>query len=226
MNIRVASAAAVVACLAPVAFADLDLDWDGMAAHESILYSFDSSATWDAAERTRDAFAFAGLLSFNEGAVEVFCIELEVPVSQNAPATYTVGPFDAGDADLQSRLAVLASLFDGYYDQVVTTRDDATAAAFAMLTWEIMSEQFTGADIVSEMSLDLGAAQFGEYSGDAALAAADMQSYLSSNPSADASGLLRYSNDSFQDFVGVPAPGALALLGVAGGVLSTRRRRG
>ena len=226
MKIRVASAAAVVACLAPVAFADLDLTWDGMAAHENIHYSLDMSVNWDAEARPRNSFAFAGLLSFNDGGLEVFCIELEQAVSQDATASYTVGPFDAGDPGLQSRLTVLASLFDGYYDEVVTTRDDATAAAFAMWTWEIMSEQFTGTDIVSELDLELGAAQFGDYSADAAGTAAAMKDYLASNPVGDASGLLRYSNDSFQDFVGVPAPGALALLGIAGGLAGHRRRRG
>lgn len=223
MHIRALSAATAVACLSSIASADMDLAWDGMVAHESIHYSLDMSVTWDAEARPRNRFAFAGMLGFNDGALQLFCIELEQTVVHD-PIPYSVGPFDAGDADLQARVSVLASLFDGYYDDIVATRNDAQAAAFAMLTWEIMTEQFTS-DIVSQMSLELGAAQFGDYSTAAADAAADMQAYLSSNPSGDASSLLRYSSDTHQDFVGVPAPGAIALLGVAG-LVAGRRRRG
>lgn len=230
MNIRVLSAATAVACLSSIASADLDLAWDGMTAHESIHYSLDMSVNWDAEARPRNSFAFAGMLGFNGGALQLFCIELEQTVVHD-PVPYHVGPFDAGDADLQARVSVLASLFDGYYDDIVATRNDAQAAAFAMLTWEIMTEQFTagggegfGSDIVSQISLDLGAAQFGDYSTAAAAAAADMQAYLSLYPGGDASSLLRYSSDTHQDFVGVPAPGAVALLGVAGLVAGRRRR--
>lgn len=229
MKIRFVSAAAAVACFSSVATADLDLAWDGMVAHESIHYSLDMSVTWDAEARPRNAFAFAGMLGFNDGDLQLFCIELEQTVTHD-PIPYAVGPFDAGDADLQSRVGVLASLFDGYYDEIVATRNNAKAAAFAMLTWEIMTEQFTESgegftgSIVSQMSLDLGAAQFGDYSTAAAAAAADMQAYLSSNPTGDGSGLLRYSSNTHQDFVGVPSPGAFALLGVAG-LIGLRRRR-
>jgi hypothetical protein len=215
--------AAAVACLPGVASADLDLAWDGMVAHEAIHYSLDTSVSWDAESRDRNTFAFAGLLGFNDGAFKLFCIELQQSVTHDS-VSYAAGPFDGSDVDLQNRLRVLASLFSNDYDAVIESDSNAMASAFAMLTWEIMTENFTGdaGDIQSQMNFELGAVQFGDYSAEASALAAEMQARL--YVANDTSGLVHYSNSEYQDFVGVPAPGVLALLGVAG-VTARRRRR-
>jgi hypothetical protein len=225
MKKMMAACAASVACIPAVAMADLDLAWDGMVAHESIHYNLNDAVSWDADERARNSFAFAGLLGFNDGGLELFCIELQQQVTHD-PIPYEVGPFDSTDVDLDNRTRVLASLFANWYDEVVATDSNAMAAAFAMVTWEIMTENFSGDanDILAQVDLSRGAAQFGDYSATAAGFADEMmmQLYVAS----DSSTLVRYSSDTHQDFVGfVPAPGAVALLGVAG-VVSGRRRRG
>jgi MYXO-CTERM domain-containing protein len=224
MKNRVFAYATAVACLPAVAVAEYDLAWDGMIAHEAIHYSLDNSASWDAEARARNSFAFAGLLGFNDGALKLFCIELQQQVTHDA-IPYEVGPFDSSDVDLDNRTRVLASLFDNWYENVVTTESDAMAAAFAMVTWEIMTERFSGDanDILMQVDLDRGAAQFGDYSIEASAIADEMMLQLF--VASDSSSLLRYSSSTHQDFVGqVPAPVAVALLGVAG-VIGRRRRR-
>ncbi len=217
--------ATAVACLSGVASAEYDLAWDGMIAHEAIHYSLDTSVSWDAEARERNRFAFAGLLGFNGGDHKLFCIELQQTVTHDA-VTYEVGPFDSSNVDLDNRTRVLSTLFTNYYDTVVATPSSSMAAAFAMVTWEIMTEQFSGGaqDILSQISLDLGAVQFGDYSIEAGAIANEMIYNL--GVAADSSNLVRYSNPAYQDFVGqVPAPGAVALLGIAG-LVSRGRRRG
>ncbi len=213
-----------VACVPAVSLAGLDLAWDGMIAHESIHYSLNNSVSWDADERARNSFAFAGLLGFNDGDLKLFCIELQQQVTHD-PIPYEVGPFDSSDVDLDNRTRVLSSLFANWYDDVLSTENNAMAAAFAMVTWEIMTENFSGdaSDILSQADLSRGAAQFGDYSTAAATLANEMltQLYVAS----DGSSLLRYSSNTHQDFVGrVPAPGAVALLGLAGAIGRRRRR--
>lgn len=222
-KLHACTAVAVATSMTPIALAEIDLAWDGMYAHEAIRYSLDEAVTWDAESRARQQFAFAGALNMNDGELQLFCIELQQAVTPES-VPYEAGPFDTTDPTLQNRVRVLSSLFDGFYEEVVATRDNARAAAFAMLTWEIMSEQFSddAMDLISEIDLERGAAQFGEYSTAAAAAVTEMKASLFMAANAD--NLIHYANAEYQDFVGqVPSPGALALLGLAS--VSSRRRR-
>ena len=119
----------------------------------------------------------------------------------------------------------LSSLFSQYYDAMIVSESKAMAAAFAMLTWEIMSENFSGGPelMIDEIDVNRGAVQFEDFSIEAGDLFDQMQSTL--EVAADSSNLITYRNDAYQDFVGlVPSPGALALLAAAG-VMGHRRRR-
>lgn len=217
-------AAAVAAlCLSGTAFADLDLAWKGMVDKEAIRYSFDEAFAWDAAARDRTQFAFAGTLGFQDSDLVLLCIELQQDVTQDLVA-YSATSFEAPGGDFERSL-ILSSLFTNYYDDTVASRSASMAAAFAMMTWEIMSENFDGdADVmIDRIDPSLGAVQFGEYSEAAGIQFAIMRDSLFIAD--DSSNLITYRNDQYQDFVGqVPAPGAAALLGLAG-IMGRRRRR-
>ena len=81
---------------------------------------------------------FAGELGFNNGELGLFCIELLAPVSAGAE-DYELTQFGT-EGTIADRGLILASLFEQYYDDGFANRSDA--AAFAMLTWEIMSETY------------------------------------------------------------------------------------
>ncbi len=102
---------------------------------------------------------------------------------------------------------------------------EAKAAAFALLIWEISHENFTGLDanaFKSEMSLATGAFR-ADATTDVSNWASVMLSSLGTGGwmTSDLQGLI---SDTAQDQIRlVPAPGVLALLGVAG-IVGRRRR--
>ena len=217
-------AAAIAAlCLSGPAMADLDLAWKGMVSKESIRYSFDEAYTWDSAARDRTQFAFAGTLGFEGSDLALLCIELQQDVTTDLVA-YSMTPFEAPSADFQRSL-ILSSLVTNHYDEVVESGSGSMAAAFAMMTWEIMSENFDGGAevIIDRIDPSMGAVQFGEYSEDAGAHFSTMKNSLV--VADDSSNLITYRNDQYQDFVGqVPSPGAIALFGLAS-IMGGRRRR-
>lgn len=217
-------AAAIAAlCLSGSATADLDLAWKGMVDKESIRYSFDQTYSWDSAARDRTQFAFAGTLGFDGTDLALLCIELEQDVTEELVA-YSMTPFEAPGGDFQRSL-ILSSLFTNHYDEVVESGSGSMAAAFAMMTWEIMSENFDGGAevIIDRIDPSMGAVQFGEYSEDAGAHFSTMKNSLV--VADDSSNLITYRNDQYQDFVGqVPSPGAIALFGLAS-IMGGRRRR-
>ena len=216
-----------VLSLVSVAQADLDLQWDGMLASEQIFYSnvsADASISWDAAERERSQFAYAGILEMNGGVLNLVCIELAQNATRDS-VPYTTSPFDPA-SDEYGRSLVLASLFSNRYDEVVASGSNAMAAAFAMMTWEIMTENFSGSapsSILDEVDVELGAVQFGDYSDEAGAFFDDMKDELF--VATDSSNLITYRNDAHQDFAGqVPGPGSLALL-ITSSLFTRSRRR-
>ena len=224
-DMRCAIATSVVLGTSSLAAADTSLFFDGMTSYEAVYYTYDADAAIDSESRNPNRLAFAGELGFNNGELGLFCIELLAPVSAGAE-DYELTQFGT-EGTIADRGLILASLFEQYYDDGFANRSDA--AAFAMLTWEIMSETYDPdsslEDVINGFSLTRGAVQFGEYS-DAAQDRFDlMKSTLAVATSSDS--LTIYSNDEYQNFVGynIPAPGAIALVAIAGFAGRPRRRR-
>ena len=201
---------------------DLDLAWDGMTAFEAVDYTYDDSFSWDSAARDRNRFAFAGTLGFVDSPLKLLCIELQQDVTRDS-VSYGTEAFDPLGPDF-GRSRILSSLFAQYYDPMVASGDNAWAAAFAMMTWEIVSENFSSdAAALNEIDLNRGAVQFDGFSAEADDLFAQMLSTL--EIAADSDNLITYRNDTYQDFVGqVPAPGAIALLAISGVAIPRRRR--
>jgi MYXO-CTERM domain-containing protein len=102
---------------------------------------------------------------------------------------------------------------------------NAKAAAFAILLWEISHENFTGADLdtlKAQMSLANGALR-ANLSADVAIWYNQMYASLGVDgwQTTFVEGLV---NSTAQDQARVPAPGAFALLGLAG-LMGSRRRK-
>ncbi len=216
------AAALAVLCLSGTALGDLELTWERMAAHEAVHYTYNDSFSWDSDARARNQFAFAGTLTFADSPLKLLCIELQQTVIRD-PVLYETGAFDPLGPEF-GRSRILSSLFAQYYDSMVASDSNAWAAAFAMMTWEIMSENFSSdSAALSEIDLDRGAVQFDGFSAEADGFFAQMLSNL--EIAAESDNLVTYRNDSYQDFVGqVPSPGALSLL-VLSGLATSRRRR-
>lgn len=93
--------------------------------------------------------------------------------------------------------------------------DSAYACAFQLAIWEVVTDY---------ASLDINAGAF-TATGYSAQAGIYLAALLASVDGSGSANILGLSNDTYQDFiVEVPAPGAFALLGVAGLVKSRRRR--
>ena len=224
-------AALVLAAPVAIASAEIDLAWTGLGPNEWAKWSFDGSVQWDSATRSADGPGYLGLYIFNYGEYEGYCYDLDAPVS-SSPTPYEVETWTDLDAETQDRARFLASLYDQWYDAVKITGDDAMGAALAFLTNEIMEENYDFipgtwylADVQAQSSTSEGAVQFSDYSMEAQAYYDTMLASLDFGTDAMLDNLVFYnSTGSMQDFVGlVPAPSALALLGIAG--LARRRRR-
>lgn len=223
---RCAIVSAAIVGLASAAQGEVSLTFDGMNAHQAVRYNFQENAAIDAPTRVASRFALAGELGFNNRDLSLFCIELLEPVSDGTE-TYQLSSFSPGDP-LFDRGRILASLFDQYYEEDGFS-SASNAAAFAMMTWEIMSETYDSSssldEIISQFSMTEGAVQFGDTSTAAQDRFEQMRQTLVASD--DTSALTIYQNDDYQNFVGynIPAPGAIALLAIAGIAGSSRRRR-
>ena len=244
-KICVPSLAVLPICLAvsPSAKADFDLTFDNLVEYEAVYYTYDSSGSlaWDSAGRNMTSFAQAGMLSFNDGDIKGFCIELNEAVA-DGPELYEYQEFGFGPDDYQSplgedavrlneRMAYVSGIFELFYLDAMAT--NFASAAFAMMTWELTHENFTegdSSDWKNQVSLTSGALQFDEYSAQAAVFFNEMKAVLFRH---DLESILALNNDAldpstsgYQDFVvrnEIPAPSALVLAGIVG--LGARRRR-
>lgn len=227
----VLGAALVLSAPVAIATAEIDLAWTGMGPNDYVNYSFDGSQAWDSTFRVTNTYGFLGLYIFNDGEYEGYCYELQAPVS-NDPMPYDVKSWTDLSDETQDRARFLASLYDQWYDVVNVSQDFDMGAALALLTNEIMEENFDFipgtwylADVQAESSAATGAVQFSDYSTAVQSYYDTMLASLDFGTDAMLDNLVFYeSTGIMQDFVGmVPAPSVLALAGIAG--LARRRRR-
>jgi MYXO-CTERM domain-containing protein len=224
-------AALVLAAPVAIATAEIDLAWTSMGPSDYINYSFDNGYNWDSAFRTTNTYGFLGLYEFNDGEYEGYCYDLDAPVS-NDPMPYNVLSWTDLSTETQDRARFLSSLYDQWYDLVNTTQDSDMGTALALVTNEIMEENYDFipgtwylADVQAQSSTAEGAVQFSDYSVETGDYYTAMLNSLDFGTDAMLDNLVFYeSTGIMQDFVGmVPAPSVLALLGIAG--LARRRRR-
>ena len=237
MKIKTGIALAASVEIVPVAAAEIDLAWTSMGEFNVLDWGYDASLNWDGGTIADQSSGKLGLYEFNDGQYEGYCWDLDAPVSQT-PVAYEVADFASLDSELQARFTFLASLYDQWYEEVkITATTDfvagnAMGAALALLTNEIMEENYDFIpgtwileDVQLQSSTSTGAVQFSNFSEDVGNYYDTMLASLDFGTQAMIDGLVIYvSDDGFQDFVGyVPAPSAMALLGLAG--LAGRRRR-
>ncbi|MCH2160739.1 MAG: hypothetical protein MK085_02580 [Phycisphaerales bacterium] len=244
MNRTWVSVLAVLPCCAVVSsssHAEFDLVYDGMVHFEGVNYTYDSSGIlgWDSATRNTTHYAHAGLINFNGGDLQGYCIELSEGVAEG-PAPYEwqgfgfgindyESPLGESDARLMERMAYVAGLYDSYYE--LSTQSRSASAAFAMMTWELTHENFTSGEPSlwnDQVRLEEGAMQFGNVSEEAREVFDQMRLTLFQS---SVDGLMALNNDGgsssegFQDFVTtVPSPSAIGLAVLAGLGRGRRRR--
>lgn len=203
--------------------AEMDLAFDGMHLHERVTRSYVIGDAWDAPNRIGGTGTMSGVLSFNGGDLLTLCIELKQPASSNY-AAYESHSFSEFDSQIFDRSRVLSSLFDQYWNQVISSNSSAMASAFAMMTWEVMLEGFstTPGEMFGQISIDKGAVQFSDVSSTALMYYYQMANSLYYASSSD--NLLAYTHPYLQDQVNmIPSASVLALFGLAG--MKRRRRR-
>ncbi len=237
MKISNGIALAVAVAMTPAAVAEIDLAWTGNGPFQLVDWSYDAAVSWDSPSNPNKNPGILGLYQFNDGQYEGYCWDLDAPVSET-PTPYEI--FTAADynEETEARFSFLASLYDQWYEEVKNVAStDFTAgyqmgAALAFLTNEIMEENydfipgtFYLTDVQAQSSTETGAIQFGDFSPEVQVYYDAMLASLDFGTQEMIDGLVIYESvDGFQDFVGyVPAPSALALLGLAG--LAGRRRR-
>ena len=234
MKISNGIALAVAVAMTPAAVAEVDLAWTGMGPYEEGFWSYDAVVEWDSPNRGTGAYGLLGLSLFNGGEYEAYCYELEAPVSE-APTPYSIRSFDDYDSESQARFTFVASLYDQWYEEAKAAEPEvgnAIGAALALLTNELMEENYDFIpgtwlveDVRAQSSTTTGAVQFSDMTAEVEFFYGEMLLSLDFGTQEMVDGLVMYvSEDGFQNFVGyVPAPSALALLGLSG--LAGRRRR-
>lgn len=230
----IALAAAVL--LSPAAIAEIELAYTGLGPTSGVNWSYDGSVDWDAASRT-GSFGWLGLIEFNGGGdgsdlIQGYCYDLDAPVSTDAQSFNILNWTELTTSE-QERAYLLADLYNDWYFDVITTGDNDMATALAFLTNEIMEENYdlipgtsNLTDIQAQSSNATGAVQFSDFNAEVQAFYDLMLAELNVGTEAMLDGLVFYesADGAWQDIVSyVPAPSALALLGLAG--LAGRRRR-
>ena len=231
MKISNGIAISAAAMISSAAIAEIDLEYTSLAYAYGVDWSYDDSVNWDGPTRS-GSFGYLGLYNFNGGDVQGYCYELEAPVSSN-PQSFNVLNWTELDAGQQERAVLLADLYNDWYFDVIATGDVNMATALAFLTNEIMEENydlipgtFFLTDIQDQSSTATGAVQFSDFNTEVQAFYDVMLAELDFGTEAMLDGLVFYESATgeWQDIVSyVPAPSAMALLGLAG--LAGRRRR-
>jgi len=200
--------------------------------------------TWSSAYNT-DASRWnpvkAGQHNFSKGSrvYENYCVQLLQGLTVNDCYTFEVkavedvpnGPGAPGPMG-----AMKASMMENLYKRYWSTAQaggNTSAAAFAMLVWEISHENFDAGDAVSalsQMSLTTGAFQMQDQAGDGVfdLATSWINEMVTAGTIKSFPNLIGLSNPTKQDHlmvVPVPAPAVLAGLGLLGVARGRRRSR-
>jgi len=199
--------------------------FNSVAPNTSCEFSADFGGTWKGTlaggmNWTRDGVmpgSYAGL----QGDFRTFCIEVTQNVAfgnsyeyhvvntENAPTvdptfSLPMGAFKAGQ---------LSELFGRFYSGLTTGSD---YGAFQMAVWEIVYEVAQ-----TPLNVDNGRFQIRNAASEQAMANTMLGALTGQGPMMN---LLALTSREFQDQVFVPTPGALALAGM-GGLLISRRRR-
>ncbi len=231
MKISNGIALATAVALSPAAIAEIDLAYTGLGPTSGVKWTYAGSANWDGPTRV-GSFGWLGLIEFNGGDIEGYCYDLDAPVSAD-PQSFNVLNWTELGTGQQERASLLADLYNDWYFEVLTTGDDDMATALAFLTNEIMEENydlipgtFFLTDIQAQSSNATGAVQFSDFDAGVQAFYDVMLAELDFGTEAMLDGLVFYESATgeWQDIVSyVPAPSAMALLGLAG--LAGRRRR-
>ena len=253
MNTRIswyALVAAGTAAIGAVAHGDMiTVTYDGTGAGLRTDVSF-TGQSWDETgdETFYNVSAFERLWTSEGGdSLTTWCIEIFQGLTPDSTVTFDIvdpteapgegppnpGPMTEGEA------AVLADVFARWIDPstggigdggVAGDSTDARAAAFQLVVWEITHENFTATDrdgVADQISLDMGGLQYGGTDADGDEVAFWIDEIVSSIGEggwleADLLGLI--DEEAQDQIILVPAPGALALLGL-GSFAAVRRRR-
>ncbi len=239
------AALAVAACgfTACAANASFSATLDGYSAGSYVSCGYNSALAWDSSASVTmwSIRAFQHDFTRTDSGAEVlsWCVELYQGVSvgstyvwdevaaEAVPSNGNPGPMGA------LRASVISDMFARWIDPVTgliigdLADRNAKSAAFQLAVWEIAHENFfasSATGIVSEMSLSVGAFRSAPSTGatawyDAIQSSLGVGGFMTS-------GVYGWANASAQDQLAlppIPAPGAIALLALAG--LSSRRRR-
>lgn len=166
-----------------------------------------------------------------DGMYITFCSEMTEYVSTSFLGYECFGipanPFVNASPFNAARTDAVANLFAAYGDTAISTSDASFASAFQIAVWEIIYDFNPG---VGAASIDAGAGDFKVTNTDTSSLAPTVSAYISAFAAAAVTpgtqnALISIRNEGAQDqIVLLPAPGSLALVGLAG-VAGLRRRR-
>lgn len=168
------------------------------------------------------------------GLTPVFCIELH-ELAPHSTCTYNVVTPDAAHNNFlggtlgQTKADYLADLWERFYDPAwsigtpYTDDQNSDAEAFGAAVWEIVYEDLPSSPAGWDVTTDGTAGVGGFYATglDTNKANSYLHSLTGSGPKA---GLYAFTNCGTQDFITVPEPATIAMLGI-GGILSLIRRK-
>jgi hypothetical protein len=231
MKISNGIALATLTALASTAMAEVDLSYTGLGPTSGVKWSYDGSVNWDSPARN-GSFGYLGVIEFNDGDIVGYCYDVDAPVSPDAQSFNALNWTELSTGD-QARATLLADLYNDWYFETLNTGDNDMATALAFLTNEIMEENFDLVpgtfyltDVQDQSSNATGAIQFSDFDAGVQAFYDIMLAELDFGTEAMLDGLVFYESvdGEWQDIVSyVPAPSAMALLGLAG--LAGRRRR-